>query len=155
MYSQASIANEKDSPPQLEIPSSTGGTKGSTDGVPNATPQDLSDKRGLLGQGHINDTETRSSSLSDNNILRLEELPNAGPQVRLRNDVVGLIGSGIDEWRDGNLLSDFPEFSQFGRQVGNERLKADSRVECMQNSGMIAVKLVREGRSAVSNVRQG
>jgi len=144
MCSQASIANEKDCPPQLEIPSSTGSAKSCTDGEPNTTPQDLGNKRSLLGQGYINDTETRSSSLGNNNILRLEELSNTGPQVCLGNDIVGFVGNGIDEWRNGDFLGNFPKLSQLGRQVRKEPLEADSGVERMQDSGMVGVKLIGE-----------
>jgi hypothetical protein len=58
MYSQASVTDEKDGPSQLEIPSSTSSTKSSSNGEPDTTPQDLGNKRGFLGQGYINDTET-------------------------------------------------------------------------------------------------
>jgi len=109
VYSQTSVTNEKDGPSQLEVPGAAGSTKSSTDGIPNTTPQNLSDKRGILGQGHINDTETRSSGLSDDDILRLEELPNARPQVGLSNDVVGLIRDGEGERRNGDLLRNVPE----------------------------------------------
>ena len=79
MHLQAPVADEKDGPSQLEIPSSTGSTEGSTDGESNATPQDLGNEHGILGQGHINHPETRSSSLSNDNILWFEELPNTRP----------------------------------------------------------------------------
>ena len=144
MYSQAPITNEKDGPSQLEIPGTTGGTKSSTNGVPDTTPQDLGNKRGILRQGYINDTETRSSSLSDDDILRLEELPNTGPQVRLSNNVVGLVWDGEGEWKNRDLLSSVLEFGQLGRQVGEESLEADPGVKRVQNSGMVGVKLIRE-----------
>lgn len=152
MYLQASIANEKDGPSQLEIPSSTGSTKSSADAEPNTAPQDLGDKRGILGQGHINDTETRSSSLSNDDILRPEELSNTRPQVRLSNDVVGFIGNGVDELGNRDLLSNFPEFSQLGRQFWKERLEADSGVEGVQDPGMVRVKLIRGNRSAIGGM---
>ena len=57
MYSQASITNEQDGPSQLAIPSGTSGTKSSTNGEADTTPQDLSNERGLLGQRHIDDTK--------------------------------------------------------------------------------------------------
>jgi hypothetical protein len=54
-----------------------------------------------------------------------------------------------------DLLSNFPEFSQLGRQVGKEPLEADSGVEGVQNSGMVRMKLNRKGRSAVSTHAAG
>jgi len=152
MYSQTSITNEKDRPSQLEIPSSTGSTKSCTDGEPNTTPQDLGDKCGFLRQGYINDTETRSSGLSNNDILRLEELSDARPQVCLRNGIVGFVGNGIDKWRNGDLLRNLPKFRQLDRQARKELLEADSGVEGMQDSGMVGVKLIDENRPTVSNV---
>ena len=109
MYSQTSVTNEKDGPSQLEVPGPTGSTESSTDSVPNTTPQDLSNKHGILGQGHINDTETRGSSLSDDDILRLEVLSDARPQVGLSNDVVGLIRDGESERGNGDLLCNVPK----------------------------------------------
>lgn len=146
MYSQTSITDEKDSPSQLEIPCSTGGTKGSTDAIPNTTPQDLGNKSGILWHGDINDTEARSPSLGNNDILRLQELRHAGPQVCLSDGVVGLIGNRVDEWRNGDLLSNFPEFSQLGCQIGKESLEADSGVKRVQNLGMAGMKLMRVGQ---------
>ena len=64
MHSQTSISDEKNGPPQLAIPSTTCRTQKSTDAITNTTPQDLCDKRGSLGQGYVDDTETRSSGLS-------------------------------------------------------------------------------------------
>ena len=152
MYSQASVTDEKDGPSQLEIPGSTSGTKSSSDGKPDTTPQDLGDERGILGQGYIDDAKTRSSSLSENDILRFEELSDARPQVRLGNDIVRLIGHGVVERRNGDLLRNSLELSQLGRQVGKELLETDSGVEGVQNSGMVRVKLIREDQSAVSNI---
>ena len=153
MYLQASITNEQDSPSQLAIPSSTSGTKSSTNTEPDTTPQDLSNKRGLFRQRYIDDTETRSSCLSDDNILRLKELSNTRPQVCLRNDFVGLIRHRVDKWRNVNLLSNFLEFGQLGRQFGKEAFEADSGIEGVQNSGMVGMELMRKGRSMVSTMR--
>ena len=153
MYSQASITDEKDGPSQLEIPGSTSSTKSSPNGEPDTTPQDLGNKRGLLGQGYIDNTKARSSGLGDDDILRLEELSNTRPQVRLRNDIVGLIRDGVGEWRNIDLLSGFLEFGQLGRQVGKELLKADSGVEGVQNSRVVGMKLIRKQRSAVRAMR--
>ena len=152
MYSQASVANEKDSPSQLEIPSSTSSTKSSSNAVPDTTPQDLGDKRGTLGQGYIDDAKTSSPGLSKDDVLRLEELSNARPQVRLGNDIVGLIRHSVGEWRNVDLLRNFLELGQLGRQVGEEVLETDSGVDGMQNPGMVRVKLIRKDQSTVSNV---
>ena len=149
-YSQASVANEKDGPSQLEVPSATGSTKSSTDGVPNTTPQDLSNEYSILRQGHIDDTETRSSGLSDDNILRLEELSDARPQVGLSNDVVGLIRDGEGIRGNGDLLCNVPELGQLGRQVWEESLETDSGILRVQNPRMIGMELVREARSVVN-----
>ena len=153
MYSQASITDEKDGPSQLAIPSSTSSTKSSPNREPDTTPQDLSNKRGLLGQWYIDNTKTRSSGLSDDDILRLEELSNTRPQVRLRDDIVGFIRDGVGEWRNVDLLSNFLEFGQLGRQVWKELLKADSGVEGVQNPGVVGMKLIRKDRSAVNAMR--
>lgn len=153
MRSQASITDEKDGPSQLDIPSSTSSTKSGPNGVPDTTPQDLSNKHGLLGQGYIDNTKTRSSGLSDDDILRLEELSNTRPQVRLRNDIVGLIRDGVGERRNVDLLSNFLEFGQLDCQVWKEPLKADSRVESVQNSGVIGMKLTRKDRSVAGTIR--
>ena len=142
MYSQASIANEKDGPSQLKIPGSTCCAKSSTYAKTDTAPQDLGNKRGLLGQGHIDDTETCGPSLGKDDILRLEELSNARPQVGLSNGVVRFIGNKVREWRDVDLLRNLPELGQLGRQVGEEPLEADSRVERVQNSGMVGMKLI-------------
>ena len=144
MYSQASITNEKDGPSQLAVPSSASSTKKSTNGKPDTTPQDLGNKGGFLRQGHIDDTETRSSGLGEDDILWLEELPDTRPQPRLRNDVVGLIGNGVGERANGDRLSSFPEFGQLGRQVGEELLEAESRVKGVQHPGMVGVKLTKK-----------
>jgi len=153
MHSQASITDEKDGPSQLEIPSSTSSTKSGPNGEPDTTPQDLGNKYGLLGQGYIDNTETRSSGLGNDDILRPEELSDTRPQVRLRDNVVGLIRDGVGEWRNVDLLSNFLEFGQLGRQVWKEPLKAYSGVESVQNSGMIGMKLVRKGQSTASTIR--
>ena len=140
--SQAPISNEKNGPSQLTIPSTTCSTQKSTDAITDTAPQDLCNKRGFLGQGYVNDTETRSPSLSEDDILRLEKLSNTGPQPSLRNNVVGLIGNGVDKWRNGYLRSSSFEFSQFGRQVGKESLETDSGVEGMQDAGVVRMKLI-------------
>jgi hypothetical protein len=129
MHSQAPVTNEKDGPSQLEIPASASGTKSRADAIPNAAPQDLGNKRGFLGHGHINDTETRSSGLSDDDILRPEELSHTRPQVHVINNVAGIVGNGEGDLRNRDLLRNCPEFSQLGRQLGEEPLEADSRVE--------------------------
>jgi len=149
VYSQTSITNEKDGPPQLEVPGTAGSAKSSTHGVPNAAPQDLSDEQGILRQGHVNDSETRSSGLSDDNILRLEELSNARPQVGLSNDAIGLVRDGEGEQRNRDLLCNVLELGQLGRQVGEESLEADSGVKRVQNPGMVGMKL-REVWSVVN-----
>lgn len=152
MYSQTSVPNEKDGPSQLTIPRGTCGTQKSTDGVTDTTPQDLGNKRGTFGHGHVDHTETRGSGLGEDNIIRPEKLSNTRPQPRLRNDVVGLVGNRVDEWRNGDLLRNAPEFSQFGSQFWKEFLEADSGEEGVQDSGMIRVKLMRGDRSVISYV---
>ena len=153
VYSQASVTDEKDSPSQLAIPSSTSSTKSSSNAEPDTTPQDLGDKCGILGQGYIDDTKARSSGLSDDDILRPEELSNTRPQVRLRNDIVGLLRDGVGERRNVDLLSSLAEFCQLGRQVWKEPLEADSGVEGVQNSGVVGMKLIRKDESAASAMR--
>ena len=143
MHSQAPITNEEDGPSQLEISASAGGTKGGTDAVSNTTPQDLSNKRGFLGHRHINDTETRSSGLSDDDILRPEELSHTRPQIHVINNVAGIVGNGEGDLRNRDLLRNCPELSQLGRQLGKEPLEADSGVEGVQDSGVVRVKLIR------------
>ena len=147
MHLQAPVTDEKDGPPQLEIPSSTGGTKGGTDGEPNTIPQGLVNEDGIPGEGYINHAKARSSSLSDDNVLRLEELPNTRPQVCLSDVVVGFVGDWVGEWWNGDLLRNNPEFSQLGRQFGKEVLEADSTVERVRDLGTVRMKLVRKGRS--------
>ena len=153
VYSQASITDEKDSPSQLAIPSSTSSTKSSSNAEPDTTPQDLGDECGILGQGYIDDTKARSSGLSDDDILRPEELSNTRPQVRLRNDIVGLLRDGVGKRRNVDLLSSLAEFCQLGRQVWKEPLEADSGVEGVQNSGVVGMKLIRKDESAASAMR--
>ena len=79
MCSQAPVSNEKDGPSQMAIPSTARSTEKSSDAVTDTAPQDLSDKRGFFRQGHVNDTETGSSGLSEDDILRLEKLSNTRP----------------------------------------------------------------------------
>ena len=152
MYSQTSVPNEKDGPSQLTIPSSTCSTKKSTDGVTDTTPQDLGNKRGPLWHGHVNHTETRSSGFGEDNVIRPEKLSNTRPQPRLRDNLVGLVGNRVDEWRNGDLLRNTPEFSQLDSQFWKEFLEADSGEEGVQDSGMIRVKLVRGDRPVISYV---
>ena len=140
--SQTTISNEKDGPSQVAIPSTTRGTQKSTDAITNTPPQDLGNKRGFLGQRHVDDTEARGSGLGEDDILGLEKLSNARPQPRLRNDVVGLVGNGVEERGDGDLQSGFSESRKFGRQLGKEPLEADSGVEGMQDAGVVRVKLI-------------
>lgn len=153
MYSQASITDEKDGPSQLDIPSGTSSTKSSPNGEPDTTPQDLGNKHSLLWQGYIDNTKTRGSGLGDDDILRLEELSDTGPQIRLRDNIVGLIRDGVGEWRNVDLQSNFFKFGQLGCQVWKEPLKADSGVESVQNSGVVGMKLMGRDRSAAGTIR--
>ena len=109
MYSQTPISNEKNGPPQLAIPGATCSTQKGTNTIPNAAPQDLGNKRGFFRQGYVDDTKACRSSLSKNDILRLEKLSDTRPQPRLGNNVVGLVWNGEDEWRNGDLQSSFFE----------------------------------------------
>ena len=111
----------------------------------------MRNKCGIFGQGYIDDTEAGGPSLSNDDIFRLQELSDTRPQVCLSDGVVGLIGNGVGEWRNMDLLRNFPEFGQLGRQAGEEPLEADARVKRVQNSGVIGMKLIRKDWSAVSD----
>jgi hypothetical protein len=71
------------------------------------------------------------------------------------NHVVGIGGNGEGERRNGDLLSNFLELGQLGRQVGKEPLEADSGIKRVQNSGMVRMKLIGEDRSAAGNMKPG
>ena len=143
---QASVSNKENSPSQVTVPSAACRTKKSPDGKSNTTPQDLGNERRFLGQRDINDPEACSPGLSEDDVLRLEKLSNARPQPRLGDDVVGLVGNRVNEGRNGDFLSNFSEFSQLGRQLREEPLKANSWIEGVQDPGMVGVELKKNSR---------
>ena len=70
----------------------------------------------------------------------------------LSDVIVGFVGDWVGESWNGDLLRNFPEFSQLGRQFGKEALEADSRVKRVHDPGMVGMKLIRDSRSVARDV---
>lgn len=97
--------------------------------------------------GNVDQAETRSASLADNDVLWPEELADARPEPAVGDDVVRLDRYLAGKWRDGEFFRAFLELLECLGKLGQEVLHPDAGVTGVLDLGVVGVQL-RETISA-------